>query len=204
MHLLLRFLISAMLLYMDASVPSTNTDFTPVRSVNAPYILEVYSTEQSTRSSRTTIVTFSISDSVTGELLYTCPDHWRAWDLYDIGWAKDGYNVIVDSSDVGTSPYVLSDDTWQRGSNESLYRCEPRDGYTLEVLNLDFLEEKDSIFFRIRKGTQLVYHSASRIYVDDASLVSVLWTETGLDIEFVYPDGSKSYYEYSGNTWNQT
>ncbi len=201
MYLLLRILISALLLCTDASASSSGTDFTPIRSMKAPYVLEVYSTEQGSRSSRMTIVNFSVSDMETGKLLYACPDHWRVWDLSAIGWAKDGYSVIVDSSDVGTSSYSLLDDIWQRNAGENLYISESRDRYLLEVMKLDYLEEQDSVFFRVKKGGQVVYRSAHRVFVDDASQTSVSWAETGVDIVLIYQDGNKSVFRFSGGTW---
>ena len=201
MYLLLRLLVSAMLLCMDASVSPAGTDFASAHSVKAPYVLEVYSTEQGTRNSRMTIVTFSVSDAETGKLLYACPDHWRAWDLFAIDWAKDGYAILVDSSDVGTALYSLSDNIWQRGTDESLYRSESRDGYILEVMKRDFLEEHDSVLFCVKKEDQVVYRSASRMYVDDAGQTSVSWAETGLDIVLTYPDGNRSFFQFSDGTW---
>ena len=55
-------------------------------------------------------MTFHIKSADGGEVLFDCPEVYRAYDLQGISW--DGEDVVVDSSDVGFYRYAKADDGW--------------------------------------------------------------------------------------------
>lgn len=55
--------------------------------------------------------TFIIKNSK-GGIIYNCADNYRIFDLKDIKW--DSYNVIVESSDVGTKIYKYENGSWKK------------------------------------------------------------------------------------------
>ena len=55
-------------------------------------------------------MTFSIKTADGGEVLFTCPEVYRAYDLHGISW--DGEDVVVNSGDVGSYRYAKAADGW--------------------------------------------------------------------------------------------
>lgn len=55
-------------------------------------------------------MTFSIKTADGGEVLFTCPEAYRAYDLHGISW--DGEDVVVNSGDVGSYRYAKAADGW--------------------------------------------------------------------------------------------
>lgn len=56
-------------------------------------------------------VTFNIKEP-TGKIIYNCSDKYRVFDLKDIKW--ESFDIVVESSDVGTIIYKYENGTWIR------------------------------------------------------------------------------------------
>ncbi len=72
--------------------------------VKGRYILQTIRTDKG--EDDIPALTFTVLDENTGACLYKTEESWRTWDLNSIAWDPYSYNVIVDSSDVGTSVYI--------------------------------------------------------------------------------------------------
>lgn len=92
-----------------AALVEEATHYEPVSLVKDSYLLQ---TERRNIGGGA-YVTFTIRLQPSGELLYTCPQLYRSWDLRAIGWSQEGYDVIVRTGERGVAVYRYSDGGWR-------------------------------------------------------------------------------------------
>lgn len=73
-----------------------------------PYVLETVKKERKDG----VYASFFVRDKNRGKEIFTCDQDFRTWDLKSIDWDQEGYDIIVQSGDVGTLRYHFSGDTW--------------------------------------------------------------------------------------------
>ena len=77
--------------------------------VNTPYTIETVRQD----IDGVVYVSFVVKD-YKANILYTCPDKYRAVDLRSIGWAQGNFNIIVKVG-AGRVVYYFKDATWSKG-----------------------------------------------------------------------------------------